>query len=117
MHLASSLLIPPFFGRMMTSKGWIQPPQGKLLNWLYEEAFEATKTATEDYDYSVAPESIEALEEEVLMIQLASAIFRVLQLRDRHHLSVVLTDEQGRSYLRYPDGRIEYTRQAKISGR
>lgn len=86
----------------------------KLLVWLYEEGVAAAKNATEDYDYSVAPTSIEELEKEIFMIQIAGAIFRVLQLQGKYHLSIVLTDEKGRPYRRYPDGRIEYIKQAKM---
>ncbi len=94
-----------------------QTDKEKLLDWLCEEALAASKAATEDYNYAAAPASIEEVEEEVMMIQLAGAIHRVLQLRDRSHLSVVLSDEQGRPYRRYFDGRIEYIKQMKNKGK
>lgn len=108
---------PAFFWPENDLKRMDPAAQGKLLDWLYEEALTASKTATEDYDYSVAPSTVEELEEEVLMIQYAGAIFRVLQHRDHYHLAVVENDEQGRPLRRFPDGRIEYIEMAKMSGK
>lgn len=108
---------PAYFWDESDLKNMDQASQNKLLNWLYDEALMASKTATEDYDYSIAPPTVEELEEEVQMIQLAGAIFRVLQLRDRSHLSVVLADAQGHLLKRFPDGRVEYIKLAKISGK
>ncbi len=93
-----------FWGEDLT--GWEPEDRDRLLSWLYKEAKEAAEMSTADYDYSVAPDTCEELEEEVDMIQYAAAIFRIWELRNRYHISAVLTDQNGAPYRRYLEGKV-----------
>ena len=88
--------------------GWSAEDRERLLTWLYTEAKIAAIDATADYDYSVAPKDLDELEEEVVEMEYAAAIRRVLQLQERYRLAIVKTDGKGQPILVYLDGRKEY---------